>query len=844
MTDAAPDRLQRIEQLYHEARQRDAHDRETFLAEACGGDDELLADIRSLLGYERAADGFLERPALSEAARTLAAEARPALAGQEIAGYEIVALIGGGGMGDVYRARDRRLGRDVALKVLEPTLSADSDYRRRFEHEAQLASALNHPNIVTIYSVGEERDVSFITMELVKGHTLRHLLTSPMPVPAVVDISVQLASALTAAHGAGIVHRDLKPENLMVTPEGLVKVLDFGIAKRTGGPADAEGAVGTVGYMSPEQALGQPVGPASDQFAVGAILYEMLTGRHAFRRESRLETLEAIIHEEPRPIQALNPRVPAAMRQIVARCLSKLPEARYPSARDLEHALQQVREALSQLPTRRHLLWIGAGTAAAALAGTATWMLWPPHSLAVLPFVNSAQDDAVEYWCLGLAESLIERMKHLPLAVKPVSVIKNFAGSTTDARAIGQRLGVDHVVTGTVAAGGGRLMVSSTLIDVATGASIWTQRYDRETTSFFKLWDDLAQAIVDDGLHLRLRKDERRALLSRPTDNLEAYDLFLRARRFQLMNSEDDYLEARRLLQQSVDKDSRFAQAWLALGGTYWASALANYAPPAESWSQAERCMAEAAALNPRLPNLILGRAMKSFYADWNWAEAARQWQIAEAASDLDLEPELVMAHAFAAWALGDARDALRLIQRARRIDPISEDFVLHEASYLLYTGHVDEAAERCISVIDTHLDPSAPYFSLAEVRRAQGRFDEAIEAIRKAYSLTSESDEEVDTALAEATGKDGYARIEMTVVRRLELPSLRRRARHDYASPLDFARAYAQLGESDTAFEYLDQAFTDRSPGLVLLNVDRAWDAIRADPRFRAAVRRVGLPS
>ena len=844
MTDASPDRLRQIEQLYHEALQRGAHDREAFLAHACRGDDELLADVRSLLGYERAADAFLERPAISEAARTLAREARPALTGERIAGFEVLSLIGSGGMGDVYRARDRRLGRDVALKVLEPALAADSEYRRRFEHEAQLASALNHPNIVTIYSVGEEEDVPFIAMELVQGQTLGESLTAPMPLATVLDIAVQIASALSAAHAAGIVHRDLKPENLMVAPDGLLKVLDFGIARRTGAQVEAAAVIGTVGYMSPEQALGRPAGPASDQFAVGAILYEMLTGRHAFRRASRLETLDAIISAEPRPIHALNPRVPASLRKIVARCLSKDPAARYPDSRDLERALRGAREDWSRRPTRRQIIWIGAGTAAAAIAGAATWAFWPPHTLAVLPFVNAAKDDAVEYLCLGLAESLIDRMKHLPLAVTSLSAVKNFAGSTLDPRAIGRRLGVENVVTGTVAAGGGRLLVTSALIDVATGAAIWTQRYDRDTASFFKLWDDLAQAIVDDGLHLRLRKDERRALLSRPTDNIEAYDLLLQARRFQMLTSEEDYLEARRLYQRAVDKDPRFAEAWLGLGGTYWTSALDNYAPPAESWSQADRCMAQAAALNPRLPALSYARCMKLFFADWNWTEAAREARIAEAARDIDIEPEFLLTHAFAAWALGDAREALRLVQRGRRIDPISEDIVLHEASYLLYTGQAEEAAQRCISVIDTHPDPSAAYFRLAEVRYAQGRFDEAIEAIRKAHELHGDSDEELDTALAEATGEDGYERIQRTAVLRLELPVLRQRARDAYASPLDFARAYAQLGDSDKAFDYMNQALDEHSPGLVLLNVDRAWDQIRADPRFKAAVRRVGLPS
>src|SRR4029078_6462034 len=247
--------------------------------------------------------------------------------------------------------------------------------------------------------------------------------------------------------------------------------------------------------------------------------------------------------------------------------------------------------------------------------------------------------------------------------------------------------------------------------------------------------------------------------------------------------------------------------------------------------------MAQAAALNPRLPDLSYARCMKLFFADWNWEEAAREAKIAEAARDVDIEPEFLLTHAFAVWALGDAREALRLTQRARRIDPISEDIVLHEASFLLYTGQAEEAARRCLSVIDTHPDPSAPYFRLAEVRRAQGRFEEAIEAIRKAHALNGDSDEVVDAPLAETTGNEGYARIEATAVLRLELPALRRRALHDYASPLDFARAYAQLRGADKGVGYMDHALDEHSPGLVLLNVDRAWDPIRADPRFNAAV-------
>jgi TolB-like protein len=655
---------------------------------------------------------------------------------------------------------------------------------------------------------------------------------------------VQLSSALAAAHAAGIVHRDLKPENIMMTSDGLVKVLDFGIAKREGVSVDDGTTIGTLGYMSPEQALGEPAGPASDQFSFGAILYEMLTGRHAFQRESRAQTLDAIVFAEPPPVKILNPHAPVSLRQIVARCLSKQRDARYASTRDLELALRKVRDEVSRWPTRRQVLWIGAGTAAATIAGSATWTLWPPHTLAVLPFANTARNEAVEYLCLGLTRSIIGRMNHLPLAVKSFSLVSNFANSPSDARTIGRQLGVENVVAGSVVANAGRLLVTAELIDVATGASLWTKRYDHLTVGFFKLWDELATAIVDDGLHLRLTRDERRELLSRPTDSVEAFDLFLQARRFQFGITEDDYIAARPLLEAAVEKDARFAEAWVTLAGNYWNSVLENYMPPRDAWPQVDRCLERVTALNARLPDLSFGRATKTFFCDWNWAGADRAWRIAESAPDREVQPEMLLTEALASWALGDVRRALRLVRRARLIDPLSPMFVLHEASYLLYAGQAGEAAERCLSVINTHPDLSTAYFTLAEVRRAQGRFDEAIAARRRAHLLRDDSDDELNSALSEAAGQEGYVRIESTAVRRLELRTLTRRARQTWASPLDFARAYAQLDERDRAFEYLDQGLAERSPGLVFLNVDRAWDSIRGDRRFAAAVRQVGLPS
>jgi serine/threonine-protein kinase len=858
MSDFTADRWPRIERLYIEALERDPPAREAFLEAACEGDDELRREVRSLLRYESVADQFLGRPALVAAAQDLARDV-PSLTGRRIAGYEVVAFIGAGGMGDVYRARDLRLGRDVALKVLDPLVAFDPEYQRRFEDEAKSASGLNHPNIVTIYGVGEEADLTFISMELVHGRTLReHLSGRTMPIRPALDIAVQLTSALAAAHFVGIVHRDLKPENVMVTPEGLVKVLDFGIAKRqfphvvsdddTGRPTirtgETEGStiVGTVGYMSPEQARGLPAGPASDQFSLGAILYEMVTGRRAFHRDSRVETVRAIVDATPEPVHNFTRAVPAALRQAIERCLAKEPADRYLDTRDLDRALRHVRDDVRRGLTRREWLSFGAA-GVAALMGLIAWEFWPPHTLAVLPFVNTAKDDGVDYLCLGLTESLIGRVKRLPLDVKSLSLVSNFAGSSADPREIGRQLGAEKVVAGEVKMNAGQLLVTAELIDRASGVSLWKNHFEGATVDIFKLWDEIATAVVDDGLHLRLTREERRELLSRPTDNAEAFDLFLRARPFSMLNTEDDYLAARALLQQAVDKDPRFAEAWVQLAGTYWNSGLENYMPPSEAWPQVDHCLTRASALNPHLADLHFGRAIASFFGSWNWAAAEREWQQAWAAPDRDVQPEFLLSYALARWALNDAHGALRIVRRARTLDPLTPDFMLHEASYLLRTNQSEQAAARCRSVIQTHPDMAMPYFSLAEIRRAQQRFDEAIEARRQGHTLRGDSDEELQAVLADAKGREGYERIEATAVRRLELRTLERRARRGYASPLDFARAYAQLDDRDRAIDYLGQALDARSPGLVFLNVDRAWDPIRTDPAFRAAVERVGLP-
>ncbi len=350
-----------VERIYHEAREREPGARVAFLEEACGGDEDLRREVQSLLGYEEAAGAFLERPALLDEAKELLQEYPPLPEGRSIDEYRILSLLGRGGMGEVYRAKDLTLGREVAIKVLRRAAAGGPGDLRRFEEEARLASVLNHPNIVTIYGVGENGDLAYIAMELVHGRTLRELLSGdPLPLKRALDLAAQLADALSAAHARGIIHRDLKPENIMVTPKGRLKVLDFGIAKLQGprDPSTQAGSgvhtedgriLGTVGYMSPEQAAGKRAVPASDQFSFGTILYEMVTGRRAWKRSTAAETLTAIIREDPPPIASAAPGAPPALRWIIDRCLAKDPDERYGSTRDLARDLATLRDHLGEM---------------------------------------------------------------------------------------------------------------------------------------------------------------------------------------------------------------------------------------------------------------------------------------------------------------------------------------------------------------------------------------------------------------------------------------------------------------------------------------------------------------
>jgi eukaryotic-like serine/threonine-protein kinase len=806
----------------------------------------------------------------------------PLQSGDRFGPYEIRALLGVGGMGEVYRGRDTRLGRDVALKVISPKLVGDESSRIRFQREARAASALNHPSIVTVYDVGEADGVSWIAMEWVDGRTLREALApGPLPIAEVMSVAKQIAEGLAAAHEKGVVHRDLKPENVMIAADGRVRILDFGLARHrvpgefdsalaaaetmAGLGATVDGVIlGTVGYMSPEQAAGGAADFRSDQFAFGLLLYEMFAGRRAFARSSAVETLFATLREEPVPIESLRAEVPEAMRRVLRRCLSKSPDGRYPSTRELvasfdakDVLIPDVSPTVSlsspatgvTIPAmaarRRSRAFIATAIATALVMAIAlfAWRKWSPSTasidtFAVLPFVNRSPEADASYLADELTESLINQISRVStIQVKARATV--FAlKDTADPLNAGRELNVRAVLTGSVLRTPTELSISAELVDVATGARLWGDSYKTRPTDLLRVQDSIV-AEVSTRLQPRLSGEEKRALGGQGTDNVEAYELFLRARHLLLSDSEDGDLEARRFFLQATEKDPRFVDAYLGASSTYIRAASTGYAPPAEAWSKADDLLQKVRQLDPQNVGLRVHLATRAFLHEWDWATAEREYQ------QLAADPRVLFSNryhpiAMFFWARGWPDQAVTVLERALRVDPGNLESRIMFGDMLAHAGQLDDAIAYYRAIIGVAPSDPRAAFGLAEMLKRKGDIRGAIEMMRKAYEQSD--DEAARSAFASARTEKDYNAAQM-VVARAQQAYYEGVAAERYVSPLDLARAHAQAADRDKAFRYLEMAIAERSPMLVLLKVDRAWDLIRDDARFAGFVRRLAIP-
>ncbi len=589
-----PERWQQIEQLYHEAIDRTSGERAAFLNKACGADAELRREVESLLASHDEAASFIEQPPADIVAGMMAE--KHSMIGRTLGHYELTSLLGAGGMGEVYRARDLRLDRDVAVKILPEHLAQDVEALRRFEREAKAVAALSHPNILSIFDFGTEAGVSYAVMELLKGETLRaRLQRGAMDWREMVEIGSAIAEGLAAAHAKNIIHRDLKPENIFLTNSGQVKILDFGIArvKRTISP-DAEtlttsiettkhGVVmGTLGYMSPEQVKGEAAEAPSDIFSLGCVLYEMLSGQRPFVRATTAEMIAAILEAEPAPLTGTKTKLPAEIGRIVNHCLQKKPDERYQSARDLTFNLKAMltgKTISAPLPkslNRRNRLAIrSVAVALVVLLSITAWLFWGNKSvgaidsLAILPLVNASGDANLDYLSEGITDGLINNLSQLrQLRVMARGTVFSYKDKEVDPRKVGKELKVRAVLSGKMTQRGDTLSIQADLVNASDGSQIWGDRYTRKLTDTQAILEEIARQISEK-LRLRLSSDEQQRVTKRQTENPEAYHLYWNGRYYSNLFTTEDLRKGIKLMNQAVEADPTYALAHAGLSASY-----------------------------------------------------------------------------------------------------------------------------------------------------------------------------------------------------------------------------------------------------------------------------------
>ena len=751
--------------------------------------------------------------------------------GSRLGPYEVLSPLGAGGMGEVYRARDTRLGREVAVKVLPDRLVSQGDLVRRFEQEARAVAALSHPNVLTLFDIGREEGRLYAVTELLEGETLRTRLAFAGPSwKKAVEIGIAVAEGLSAAHSRGIVHRDLKPENIFVTSDGRVKILDFGLARWESDSAGAEAAtsaptagggtepgwtMGTVGYMSPEQVRGEPAGVTSDLFSLGCVLYEVATGRRPFDGRTRAEVLAAVLRDPAPELSSADPDAPPELSRLIAHCLEKEPTLRFQSARDFAFALRAVADSaagpkISSSGRRRAI-----------------------ESIAVLPLANASGDAEAEYLSDGITETIISRLSRLSgLRVMSRSSVIRHKGPDVDPIAVGRELNVGAVVSGRVLHRGDDLIVRAELVDLSDGSQLWGEHYNRKMADVFAIENEIATQISEN-LRLKLSGEEKQSLTRGATRNPEAYRLYLQGRFFWNKRTGDSIRKGIEYFRRAIDVDPAYAGAYVGIAHSYDVLGFHAIEPPGETFPKGKAAAKRALEIDPTLVEAGVPLSYVLFYYDWNWPGARREMLRCLEENSADSTAHNYYASYLSA--LGRFDEALPEWRRAQEFDPLAPINRAAAGRHFIFARQYEEAIREGERALE--LEPTFPV-ALGVIGIAAsllGRHDEAIEALEKAIEPSSSTRYRADLAYALArAGRADHARAQLA-----ELESV---SKTRYVSPYFRAPAYAALGEMGRAFSRLEEAFAERSNGMTYLGPDPTLDDMRPDPRFADLVRRVGL--
>lgn len=849
-----PERWQQIKELLYQALELPSDQRSAFLARSCSSDHALRHEVESILSSgDESLSAFLETGPIPVMVRS----------GQKLGDYEVQELIGSGGMGEVYRARDARLVRDVAIKVLPGLWSQDRDRLRRFEQEARAAAALNHPNILAVFQMGTYQGAPYLVSELLEGATLRNQLTrGPVPMRRAIDYGVQIVHGLAAAHDKGITHRDLKPENLFVTKDGRLKILDFGLAKLTQrrtipdqsaptvtAPTEPGMVMGTVGYMAPEQVRGSTADHRSDIFAFGAILYEMLTGKRAFQKPTSTETMSAILNEEPIPVSQLAQNLPLALQKVVHRCLEKNLEQRFQSATDLAFALQALSESGPTGASETKLQVRISGRRMAAMGGAAllvAFLVWfgegklrerlrpgAPHiqSLAVLPLQNFSGDPAQDYFADGMTEELTADLSKIR-AVRVISRTSamRYKGANKSLPEIARELSVDGIIEGSVQRVGDRVKITAQLIHAPSDTHVWAESYEGNLGDVLALQDDVARSIANE-VKVKLTPPELTRLTSSRAVNPEAYDAYLKGRYYWRKRTEESEKKGLEYFQQAVALDPGYAQGYSGVADSYIVLGAHGHLRMQDTFPKARAAAMKALDLDEGLAeaHVSLG-TVKTFY-DWDWTGSEREFRRA-----LELQPNYSTAHHWYAHylvAVGRVDEAVAEMKRARELDPFGITVNIWLATTLYYSRQYDQAIEQYRQTLELYPDWSDLHNPIANCYAAKGQLGEAVGEWEKVMRLQGEN--QLADSLRQAYATSGY-----TGYLRKQLDHLNAQAKA--AGPLDFAYTYARLGDKEHALEWLEKAYNERDPWLYL-KAEPVLDGLRSEPRFKDILRRMGLP-